>query len=535
MAFLQSREEIPPAGWSYWWAKYHEWAAWYSGDPEQLLDFYTKMATGNDTAQERFWARQERNDRKGIVHMPIAGDIATTGADLLFSEPARLKYDEATRSGERIKEFIKKNMLNSKLLEAAELGGALSGCILKLDVESELEGIPLLNIITPTQFIPTFWRGRLWEILFFRTVRQEHEGTNYRLFENRKREGKSLIIEYQLRKGTDSKVGEEIELNSIDETKDLNLEPVIYRNVEGLGCIYVPNKLPNKLAPGSYLGINDYSQCITMMDSLDFTWTSWMRDIELGMAQIFVDEELMQKEVTDVNGNTDFFSKFSKFTKAFTKINLTQWRMSGESGAKPIDSVQFAIRTDDHMKTCTELLLEIVNMAGYSPQTFGLGEFGNAQSGTALKIREHKSQKTRNKKAEYWKPAIMELLKQMQNIDKASGLSTNYETEEATVELEDGILNDINETSETIRNLSQARAISIYMKVKLLHPDWDDEKIKEETDRINEDEGITNEKILDNEIILDNIAKDENKNDEEDKEDEEKENNNENNNNNIKK
>lgn len=497
MAFLQANDTLPPEEWFYWYQKYNEWAAWYSGDIEQLLSFYTELASGSETAQERFWARMENDERKGVVHMPIAGDIATTSADLLFSEPCRLKYDEKSKGGERIKEFIKKNMLNSKFLEASELGAALSGCMLKLDIEPQLEKIPLLNIITPLQFIPTFWRGRLWEVLFFRTIKQTNNGTNWRLFENRKREGDSLLIEYQLRKGTDSQVGKEVDLKSLEETENLNLEPVRYDNIGGLACIYVPNKLPNKLVPGSCLGINDYSGCITMMDSLDFTWTSWMRDIELGMAQIFVDQELMQKEKTEVNGVISYFNKFSKFTKAFTEINLTQWRMSGEGGAKPIDSIQFDIRTDDHKKTTTELLYQIVSMAGYSPQTFGLGEVGQAQSGTALRIRENKSQKTRNKKAEYWKPAINKLIIQMQNIDKSAGFGGRYDTEETISEIEDSIVVDTKETSEVIRNLYQAKAISNYMKVKLLHPDWDNEKVEEEVNKINNDEGITSDKILD--------------------------------------
>lgn len=497
MAFLQRNDTLPPEEWIYWYQKYSEWSAWYSGDPEQLLSFYTELASGNETAQERFWARMERDERKGVVHMPISGDIATTSADLLFSEAARLKYDEKTKGGERIKEFIKKNKFNSKLLEGAELGAALSGCVLKLDIEPHLEKIPLLNIITPLQFVPQFWRGRLWEILFFRTVKQTSKGINYRLFENRRMEGNSLLIEYQLRKGTDSQAGEEIELNSIGETENLNLESVRYENVGGLGCVYVPNKLPNKLAPGSCLGINDFSGCITMMDSLDFTWSSWMRDVELGMAQIFIDQELMQKERSEVDGVVSYFNKFSKFTKAFTQVNLTQWRMSGEGGAKPIDSIQFDIRTEDHRKTTSELLYQIVSMSGYSPQTFGLGEVGQAQSGTALRIRENKSQKTRNKKAEYWKPAINELFIQMQNLDKAAGLNGRYNTEETIVEIEDSIMVDTKETSEVVRNLYQAKAISNYMKVKLLHPDWDEAKIQEEVDKINNDEGITSDKILD--------------------------------------
>jgi len=54
----------------------------------------------------------------------------------------------------------------NNLLEGAEISSALSGCFLKLDIEPELVKIPILSIVTPMQCFPTFWRGRLWEVLF---------------------------------------------------------------------------------------------------------------------------------------------------------------------------------------------------------------------------------------------------------------------------------------------------------------------------------------------------------------------------------
>ena len=94
MAFLKATSLFPPKEWEYWQTKYCEWAAWYSGDPEQLLNFYSVIAAGNQTAQEKFWARLENEDRAGIVHMPAAGDICGTSAKLLFAENPRYKYDE---------------------------------------------------------------------------------------------------------------------------------------------------------------------------------------------------------------------------------------------------------------------------------------------------------------------------------------------------------------------------------------------------------------------------------------------------------
>jgi A118 family predicted phage portal protein len=491
--FLSPGSSFPPSGFGYWYTKYDEWEAWYSGDPENLLKFYTILALGNATAQEKFWARMEEEDRAGIIHIPVAGDIAMTSANLLFSESPRFKYDGKQKSGERIKTFLDINGFENILLEGAELSAALSGCILKLDIEPKLEKIPIVSILTPKQFIPTFWRGRLWEILMFRVVKTTDSGAIYRLFENRKRENNALIIEYKLHKGTVDKVGKEIGFDEIEETENLNLEQIRHNNIDGLGCVYIPNMRPNKLMPGSYLGINDFSSSITMLDSLDFAWTSWMRDIELGLAQLLIDEELLEKAKNKTGGTVQFLNKFNKFRKAFIKLDLSAWRMGGEGGIKPIEQVQFDIRVDEHAKTCEQLFYQIVNQCGYSPQTFGLGIEGRAESGTALKLREGKSQGTRNKKARYWIPAIKQLLLQMQRLDKESGLNSSYDEQSVSIEIEDSIATDEKEVSETIRNLDQARAISNYTKVKLQHQDWSEDDIMAEVKRINDEQGITGE------------------------------------------
>ena len=61
MAFLKENTAFPPNNWSYWMRKYDEWGAWYSGDPESLVNFYTIVALGNETAQEKFFAGEKRS------------------------------------------------------------------------------------------------------------------------------------------------------------------------------------------------------------------------------------------------------------------------------------------------------------------------------------------------------------------------------------------------------------------------------------------------------------------------------------------
>lgn len=489
MPFPKPGSKFPPEDFREYYNRMLEWEAWYSGDPQRLLNLYSSSLYFPNTDLGRFWARMEAEERSGCVHLPVAGDVASTSANLLFSEVPEFAYNQDAPGGDRITDFIKENGFFNVLLEAAEMAAAMSGVFLKLDIEPDLLKLPIVSIVTPLQALPYFWRGRLWEVLFFRTVREDSDGKRWRLFELRSRQGSHLLIQYKLFRGTIDNVGIEADLQSIDETATLGLEDVAYE-MPGLGCVYVPNMRPNRLMLGSPLGINDYSGVITLMDSLDFTWTSWMRDIELGMAQLLIDEDLLSRGPEGGIVNQDTSSpRFNKFQKAFVKLNLAPWRLGGEN-VRPIEQVQFDIRVEAHFRTCESLFFQIVTQCGYSPQTFGLITFGaqagsGSPSGYALKIRERRSQLTREKKSRYWQPAIRELLMQMQMLDLSGNLApSSYQVQELDVELQDSIITDDRERSETIRNLDQARAISTWAKVKMLHPEWNDADIEEEVQKI---------------------------------------------------
>ena len=106
--------------------------------------------------------------------------------------------------------------------------------------------------------------------------------------------------------------------------------------------------------------------------------------------------------------------RFKVFQEIFVKLHMEDARLAA-SGYEPLKPMQFSIRVEEHMKTTEALAIEIITWAGYSPQSFGFSLEGRAESGTALRTRERKSLMTRNKKGNYWGPALWELLWQMQH------------------------------------------------------------------------------------------------------------------------
>src|SRR5690606_24468120 len=93
-----SNQVWPPEEWSNVYERYAEWAAWYSGDALQISNALSSKAS-TPTRQGQFWAQEIKNERKVMLHVPIAGELSTTSSNFLFSETPTitipgLKFDD---------------------------------------------------------------------------------------------------------------------------------------------------------------------------------------------------------------------------------------------------------------------------------------------------------------------------------------------------------------------------------------------------------------------------------------------------------
>ena len=457
-----------------------EHSAWYAGDTGRLADFYS-LSLGSErfTTNNLFWGRQTKNEGEICVHVPVASDIAETSANFLFGESPLIKL--IPYSGDRT-EFLKqsqaeldKMLVHSgffrKIVEAAEVCSALGGAFVKLAWDASLSDFPIPVIVQPDNAIPTFSFGMLKEVIFWREIIKSKETeTTYRLLETYSNGG----IKYDLYEGTPDRLGKKVSLLTLDDTKDM---PNFVETPDILCTAYIPNMLPNRLNRTSYLGRSDYLGAESMMDSLDMTYSFWMREITLGMGRVFIPEPYLAKSDSGS-------SKFNVDKMMYAKLDVDPTVNS------EITVAQFNIRADEFEKTCLSLLERIIVSAGYSPQSFGLNIEGRAESGTALGIRERKSFATKAKKEQYWQPALTHLIKAMiaiYNENLGGKLESNCDI---NISFSDGIANNITEMSTAIKMLSDAQATSIETKVRMLHPEWEEEQILAEVKRIKEEQSI---------------------------------------------
>jgi len=470
--------------------KLEEYATWYAGEADILTDFYSRYSVGlrtagKETYRTSFWGRQLINKNQIAIHVPVASDIAATSSDLLFSESPIIKLSSAhtqrSSSSDKDEQDLLDTMLYEngffrKILEGAETASAMGGCFIKMAWDSALSPYPLLVVEQTDCAIPEFSFGILTKVTFWREYLDEKKVL--RLLETYSNDG---TITYELYVGSQDKLGKKDSIEKYEMFKK-------YKDVDSgfatILCAYVPNMLPNRLNRTSYLGRSDYSSgVIDMMDSLDETYSAWIKEIGVAKGRLHVPEDFLDKKKDETGRVIDRFN-IDKDVYVLLDVDPTQIE-----GSK-ITATQFDIRATQFEITTLNLLERIITSAGYSPQTFGLNIQGRAESGTALAIRERKSICTKSKKETYWEPAIRKLVMLCMLIG-SKFLSLGFSIDsQISCSFGDSLTNDINEISTSVQKIASAMAASVETKVRMLHTEWSEDEVATEVSKIIAENGL---------------------------------------------
>ncbi|HEY8450314.1 MAG TPA: hypothetical protein VIL95_07545, partial [Bacillota bacterium] len=122
------------------------------------------------TPKGRFWAKQLRDERRVMLHVPVASDISETSADMLFGEVPDITIPEAhqerapegaKRAQDRLWELIDAGGIHNRLLEAAESASALGGVLIGPVWDPEVADYPILRVVQADAALPEFAWGYL--------------------------------------------------------------------------------------------------------------------------------------------------------------------------------------------------------------------------------------------------------------------------------------------------------------------------------------------------------------------------------------
>jgi len=485
-----SKTAWPPKAWATILDDIAESAAWYAGDPKALAARYGKAPSR--TERPRFWSRRDADgNTRQKLHVPAAADIATTSADLLFGETPTFTIPEAhvekapadaIAAQDRISELGETLGLANTLLEAAEVCSGLGGVYLRPGWNTDVADRPILDVVHADHAIPVWVYGILVKVTFWRTLTVDHGSSVWRHLECHE-PGR---ITHGLFVGSKDALGLRRPLDNHPDTAGIDADDdglvLLPESIRGLGVRYVPNALPNRKHRGVKVGRSDTAGVEDLMDALDETWTSWLRDIRIGQARIIVPNEFLTRRGRGSG------AQFDADQEVFSPVEMDPTA----EGAKTITPVEFEIRTREHAETAMALFEQILSPAGYDGQTFGLhGDGGSDKTATEVRAREGRTLRTTKKKQRYWGPEINDCLRMLLIIDREIFGRRDTPIEyRPRIDFDDGLVEDPHRTAETIELLTRAQAMSIETRVRMAQPNLDDAEIRAEVDRIRQDEGL---------------------------------------------
>lgn len=505
----------PPTNVRPLYEKFAEWAAWYSGDPSRIIDVYrsTSMASGGSVPWWRFWRRAAQGavdgSQRALLHVPIASDLAAVSGALLFGEPPRYRIKEAheqdifekpeadpqaaikqqasgpaEKTEQRMLEIVARGGINSRLVEAAESAAAIGGVYIYPAWDKDLCEYPVMAVAQADMALPEFKWGYLVAVTFHQIL--ETNGNEViRLVERHEVEGtgdsRKAVVLNAIYKGTESAIGNQINLSSVDFTK--NIEARVELPFQELDVQYVPNIRPNRLWRATGHGVADIQGSETLLDAIDETFASWMRDVRLAKARLIVPRDYLRSDPDTSNPNA---ATFDLDQEIYTAMEMEP---TMNSDARSMLAAQFEIRYLEHRSTARELIERVVSNAGYSPASLGQpgDSAGQSRTGAALRVSEHKTVLTQRRKAAHWTPALARFMRHMLLVDKEIFGSQVDENATPNVEMSDSVIDQPLELAQTALAMKSADSASTETRVRILHKDWSDAEIAAEVARIQEE------------------------------------------------
>lgn len=462
---------------------YNEWWAWYSGQQAALTRVYNGTPPARPSqyrggivgaVSRMFWGSPPTPGQPDHrLHVPVAGDIASTSADLLFGEPATLTVDN-----ESTQDRLDSYDLQPQLLEAAELAAALGGVYLRAGYDTEVADRPQLDAFPPDSAVPEFRSRHLTAVTLHHIV-AEDRNTVWRHLERHE----PGTVAHGLYQGNQDRLGRPIPLTERPETEpfadQVGADGRMPTGADRLAVTYVPNMRPMRLIRGTPLGRSDYAGVEPVMDQLDQAWSSWMRDLRLGKARLVVPQVMLD------NHGPGQGASFDPDREVYQGLSMLP---NTADQASSITQVQFAIRVAEHEQTVNNLFNQAVRGAGYSVQTFGEYGDGGMQTATEVAARERRTQHTRSRKIGYWTAGLERIVPVLLSIDQ-SIFGARVTPQQPTVEFPDVASPEPETQARTLQMLDAAKVISTQTAVHMLHPDWSEDEVSAEVEQIQQSQG----------------------------------------------
>lgn len=412
---------------------------------------------------------------RDFVPYPSAKLAARTLASFLFGEDASITSDNAA---DGVSAIIEANHLHALNFEAALTAAADGEIFYKVDWDEEISDVAIVSAVPSSKAFPVFRFGRLFEVAFVRELPAAKDDQRLRHVEIRER---GRIIN-RLFLGKPEELGVEVDLESNAETAGLPEE--LATDIADLLVRHVPFQ---RTRHGSH-GLSIFAGGEGLIDGIHRLYSQDQHDAEMAKRRVAVPSSYLKR---DKVGRP----VFDRATDVLELDSEAAGPIGGDG--KPITAIEFTDSTAMSDRIA-QRLDEFLLACGISPESAGRDTAGAATSGTARKLAQSLTLQTVSVAGRYFKPAIRDIVRLAiivsdKQLDRGelmpSGAGADVEPV-VKVALQDGTPDDPKEGAEILASLSSAKAISTREKVRRLHPDWEEDAIAEEVERIHGDEAM---------------------------------------------
>ncbi|MBS0231717.1 MAG: hypothetical protein JSS52_11250 [Proteobacteria bacterium] len=519
---------FPPVPFDIAFARFRELDAWYTGDTETLQEIYSGAAAVTHrvggrsyrggvigTLSKLWWGQPVAAGEKRMkMHLPLAADLCTLSADLLFGEAPQVLFrkpvttetpnipedPEAEASQwshpaqDRLDAIVASDDAHAEFLLWGEYAAALGGSYLAVAWDPDVSDHVFPKAYAADCAIPTFRHGRLASVRLWSEYRDGN--VVFRLVEDHQ----PGQVAYALYRGGDKTLGELVPLSTRPETAHyeqlrnesdlevaltnpaaLPLDVRIGTGTDRLAVVYMPNARPvrdwRKLGPLAHLGRSDLDGIQDVLDKIDQVWSSLMRDVDNGQGRLIVSEDLLE-----TNGPGDGV-EFDLYRQVLTPVGAALGKAA--DGTSPITNVQFDIRDEQHLRIIDALKKEVASALGYSAAHLGIDDVtGGMRTATEVTVDLSDSERTRDKKSMFAKAALAQWSIAALEIEHAvfGGFEKGDLSSPPDVVFPPLSQADPEKLARTA-NLMEGAA-SLTERVRVQHPDWDEDAISAEVREI---------------------------------------------------
>ena len=299
-------------------------------------------------------------------------------------------------------------------------------------------------------------------------------------------------IENRLYRGTADRIGQGVDLAEHIETE--GLEPIWEHGLPGMLC----GRIPNKLGRDRRLGVSDYKAVEDYLLDLNEAVTIGKENARLTLKKRVVVPNRLLKPRTETVDNGDGSRSvierptFDASEDVFVEDNLDD--NLGDSSSGPYKVLEYSFDAEALIAYKRDLVSSALTRAGITPQFVGAyaGNEGQAETGTALRVRLIPTTSAANGKGQFWDQAIPQILLLAQLLDQMPvelggfGVQWSAAGEAPTIERTDPLPIDPTEQATRHVALVGAELESAETAIRDLHPDWTDQQVKDELTRIEE-------------------------------------------------